>query len=67
MTNTATVEFTLDELAVLRLALDGFEPDTASYDPDDSDPMGWSPEEVATLDRIFERCARAERELGATL
>lgn len=55
------VRLTEDEKDAVLSALDGYEPDTASYDPEDPDPMGWSPKEIAALNRAYHEIARSVR------
>ena len=50
---------TTKEARAILAALDGFVPDTASYEPTDPDPMGWSPAEVAALDRGYQKIAES--------
>ena len=52
-------DLTDEEAQAVLSALDGFEPDTASYDPEDESPMGWSPEDVAALDSAYEKISRS--------
>lgn len=59
LSETITITLTQDELDLLNEALAGYEPDTASYDPDDPEPAGWSPGEVQKLDALIDRLAAA--------
>jgi hypothetical protein len=56
-----TVTLTEDEANAILAALDGFEPDMANYDPEDTAPMGWSPEDVANLNAGYSQIFDALR------
>jgi hypothetical protein len=52
----------MEEAAAILDAVEGFTPDTASYDATSESPSGWSPEDVATLNGASTKVFLAMRE-----
>jgi len=63
---TITVTLTIAQATAIMNAIEGFEPDTASYDPEAAKTLGywsgWSPEEVEALNSAHTAINHAVRE-----